>query len=179
MAADASALGRGRGLAIAGAGLLSLLAAGVGVWFAFFAAPPFHAAYRLGPLEIATPWARATPPGTTVGGGYLAVRNTGAESDRLLGGTAAIAPRLDMHTMIHRGSIMEMRAAPTGLEVPPGGVLTLDPHGGHIMFVGLTVPLKEGDKVPVRLSFEKAGTIDVEFVVAGIAADGPEDTGKR
>jgi len=34
-----------------------------------------------GNLEIEHPWARATPPGASVGGGFATVRNAGVEHD--------------------------------------------------------------------------------------------------
>lgn len=162
--------GRRRVLLAIGAALLALAAAGA-AWLAFFSGPPFVVAYRQGPLEIATPWARATPTGATIGGGYLAVRTAGRDGDRLLGAASPLATRIDLHTMVHRGTVMEMRPAPGGFAVAPGEVLTLDPHGAHLMFVGLAAPLKEGDRIPVTLSFERAGSVAVDFLVAGIAAD--------
>ena len=58
------------------------------------------------------------------------------------------------------GNVMRMRA--TGaLPVPAGGTLTLAPGGYHVMLLDLKRPLVAGDKVPLRLTFEKAGTIEV------------------
>ena len=41
----------------------------------------------IGSLKISAPWARATPKGASVGGGYMKITNTGTEPDRLVGGT--------------------------------------------------------------------------------------------
>jgi copper(I)-binding protein len=38
------------------------------------------------------------------------------------------------------------------------------------MFMDLKAPLKEGDKVPVTLKFEKAGEMKAEFQVGGLGA---------
>ena len=40
--------------------------------------------YKLGALEIAHPWARATPPSAPAGGGFLKITNTGTTPDRLV-----------------------------------------------------------------------------------------------
>ena len=43
--------------------------------------------YKAGSLEIKHPWARATPKGATVAGGYMKIINTGTAPDRLVGGS--------------------------------------------------------------------------------------------
>ena len=60
-----------------------------------------------------------------------------------------------------------------GLEIPPGGTVTLAPGGFHLMMMGLKGPLKQGTNVPVTLVFEKAGKIDVQLSVAGLGATQP------
>ena len=42
--------------------------------------------YKLGALEIEQPWSRALPKGATVAAGYVKIKNTGTEPDRLVGG---------------------------------------------------------------------------------------------
>jgi copper(I)-binding protein len=41
------------------------------------------------------------------------------------------------------------------------------------MFVDLKNPLKQGDKVPVTLQFEKAGKVQVSLDVQGVGAQAP------
>ena len=126
----------------------------------------------VGQLVIHRPWARATPGGAQVGGGYLTVENKGTSPDRLMGGTFAASNAFALHSMSMDGGIMRMR--PTGpLEIPAGRSVTLDPSGIHIMFEGLTRGLKKGEAVPGTLVFERAGTVPVEFEVEGIGAKGP------
>ncbi len=126
----------------------------------------------VGALVIRHPWARATPGGAEVGGGYLTVDNRGTAPDRLMGGTFAASNGFSLHSMTMDGGVMRMR--PTGpLEVPAGGSISLDPAGRHIMFTGLKRGLKRGETVPGTLVFEHAGTVAVEFDVAGIGAKGP------
>ncbi len=120
--------------------------------------------YKQGALEIQHPWARPTLAGQSVGGGYLAIRNTGSVADRLLGATTAGAATVELHEMRMDGDVMRMREI-KALELPAGKVITLAPGGLHLMLTGLTVPLKLGDKLPVRLRFEKAGEVDVVFHV--------------
>ncbi len=125
-----------------------------------------------GPIVVHQPWARATPGGAEVGGGYLTVENKGSSPDRLMGGSFAASTAFTLHTMTMDGGVMRMR--PTGpLEIPPGRSVTLDPSGIHIMFEGLKRGLKQGEAIPGTLVFEHAGAVPVAFEVEGIGAKGP------
>lgn len=133
--------------------------------------------YKLGDLDIEHPHARATPPHAPTGAGYLTITNTGSEPDRLIGGTADFAGDVQIHEMSMDGDVMRMREVEGGLEIPPGGELTLEPGGNHIMFIHLGEPLRAGERRKVTLEFERAGTIEVEFSVEDMAAGGSMDGG--
>ncbi|WP_083649313.1 copper chaperone PCu(A)C [Salaquimonas pukyongi] len=128
--------------------------------------------YKLGPLEIDHPHARATMPGAPVSGGYLVIRNTGTEADRLIGGSAEFAGKTEIHQMKMENDIMKMREVEGGLEIPAGGEVILKPGGYHVMFMKLGEQLKEGEKRKVTLNFEKAGKIEVEFNVEVVKPGG-------
>lgn len=137
---------------------------------ALLAVPALAHDYTAGALKIGHPWARATPKGAPVGGGYLTITNTGSEPDRLIGGSSPVAKEFEVHEMSMDHGVMKMRPVDGGLEIPPGKTVTLKPGGLHAMFVGLNQPLKQGDKVPATLEFAKAGKVQVEFLVEGMGA---------
>ena len=145
---------------------------------AFFALATICAGYaaaqqvKVGDLILDHAWTRATPGGAKVGGGYLTIENKGATSDKLIGGSSAIAGRVEVHEMVMNNGIMKMRPLTGGLTIPPGKSVTLAPGGYHVMLMELKSPLKSGDKVPVTLTFEKAGEAKVTFDVQGIGATG-------
>jgi len=120
--------------------------------------------YEKGELQIRHPWARATPPGTTVGVGYFEIRNTGKEPDRLLSATSPAARQVEMHVSEHAGEVAKMRQL-RAFEVPARERLTLEPNGAHLMLVDLVQPLKKGERFAMKLRFERAGEIDIEFEV--------------
>jgi hypothetical protein len=136
----------------------------------FLAGPAFAHDYTAGSLKIGHPWARATPKGAPVGGGYLSVTNSGTEPDRLVGGSTPISRKFEVHQMSMDHGVMKMRPLGNGLEIPPGKTITLSPGGLHVMFVDLNQPLKQGDKIPATLEFAKAGKVQVEFAVEGMGA---------
>ncbi len=144
--------------------LLALLA------LLLIASPAIAHDYKLGALEISHPWARATPPTAPTGGGYLSVKNTGTTPDRLISASSPAAGTVEVHEMKMEGSVMRMRELAGGLEIKPGETVTLAPGGMHLMMMGLKAPLKQGEKVPLTLVFEKAGKIDVELAVVAMGA---------
>jgi periplasmic copper chaperone A len=133
--------------------------------------------FTLGPLKIGHPWARATPAGAKVAGGYLTVHNTGSEPDRLLGGTVEIASRVEVHEMSVTDGIMRMRELPRGLVIAPGQKLELKPGSYHLMWLELLRPPKQGDRVKGVLRFERAGEIAVEFQIDAVGASGAGHSG--
>ena len=126
--------------------------------------------YKVGALVIEAPWTRATPGGARVGGAYLKITNTGAQPDRLIGGSLPIAGAVEVHEMSMIDGVMRMRKLAKGLEIKPGQTLELKPGGYHIMFMGLRDSLKQDQPVKGTLQFEKAGSVEVEYRVAPIGA---------
>jgi hypothetical protein len=134
------------------------------------ASPAFAHDYKLGALEIGHPWARATPPTAPTGGGYLSIKNTGTEPDRLVSASSPAAETVQVHEMKMEGNVMRMRPLEGPLEIKPGETVTLAPGGLHMMMMGLKAPFKQGERVPLTLVFEKAGKIDVELHVEAMGA---------
>jgi copper(I)-binding protein len=128
------------------------------------------ASYRVGDLIVQAPWARATPAGAKVGGAYLKITNNGTQSDRLVGGSLAGAREVEVHEMSMSNNVMKMRHLKDGLEIKPGQTVELKPGGYHLMLTGLSDALKQGQKLKGSLTFEKAGTVEIEYAVAPIGA---------
>ncbi len=132
--------------------------------------------YNVGALKIDHPWARATPGAITTGAAYLTVTAQGQEPDRLIAVETPRAAKAELHTMILDGDIMKMRQV-SAIEINPGEPTVLKPGGLHIMLVGLKAPLREKDRFPMTLTFEKAGKIEVQIAVESAGArDAGHDT---
>ena len=138
-------------------------------------APAFAQDARKGSITVSKPWSRATAPRATVGAGFLTIHNTGTQPDRLLSATSPRAAKVEIHTMSLEDGIMRMRPLADGVEIPARGDATLAPGGNHIMLIGLKAPLKAGERVPATLRFARAGTVKVQFLVAGAGAAEPAD----
>ena len=112
-------------------------------------------------------WARATMPGQKVSGAYMQIRSD--VDARLVGVSSPAVPRVEVHEMKMDGDVMRMREV-SAVEVPAGKSVELKPGGLHIMLMGLKAPLKQGDKFPLKLKFEKAGEVTVTVNVEGPGA---------
>lgn len=126
-----------------------------------------------GDVTVIQAWSRATPKGAKVAGGYVTIENRGGEPDRLLTASSTAAAKVEIHQMALQDGIMTMRPLDDGLIIPPDAAVTLEPGGDHIMFVGLKAPFEEGQRVPVSLTFERAGRIETTFEVGPVGAKGP------
>src|ERR1700730_4866353 len=129
-------------------------------------------------LVITQGWSRATPGGAKIAGGYLTIQNMGSAPDRLIGGSSDIAGKVEVHEMAMNNGVMTMRPLEKGLAIEPGKTVKLAPGGYHLMMMDLKGPLKQGDKLPVTLEFEKAGKVTVSLDVQGVGAQGPAGAGK-
>ena len=128
--------------------------------------------YKIGSLEIMTPWSRATPKGAATAIGYMTIKNTGTAPDRLVGGSADFANGFELHSMVMEGGVSKMRDL-NGVDIAPGQTIEFKPGGSHVMFVGLKHPLTEGGHVKGTLVFEHAGAVQIEYDVEGIGAQQP------
>ena len=123
-------------------------------------------------VEIDKAWARATAPGAPVAGGYMTIRNKNTAADRLIGASSAAAARVELHVHIKEGEVIKMRQV-AAYDVPASGTFELKPGAAHLMFLQIARPFKEGDKIPVKLRFEKAGEVNVEFTVGRLGDTAP------
>jgi copper(I)-binding protein len=152
---------------------VSLILTCAAVLSALLVAPVRAEDVKAGDLVISQAWSRATPNGAKIAGGYLAIENKGTLPDRLVGGAAEIAGKLEIHEMAMNNGVMTMRPLDKGLVIEPGKTVKLAPGGYHLMIMDLKGPLKQGDKVPLTLEFEKAGKATLSLEVQGVGAQAP------
>jgi copper(I)-binding protein len=126
--------------------------------------------YKVGTLEIDNPWSRAVPKGAKVAVGYMTIKNTGTEPDRLVSGSTPVAGKLEIHEMTMDKGVMKMRPLAAGLEIKPGETVELKPESFHLMLTNLKQPIEKGKPFAASLVFEKAGPVDVEFAVEAVGA---------
>lgn len=153
--------------------LLSLLVLSTSI--AVLASPASAGDAAVGSIAVKQAWTRVTPPSAKVAGGFMTITNNGKETDRLIGGSAAIAGRLEVHEMAMDGGVMKMREVAGGLEIKPGQSVVLKPGSYHVMFMDLKSEPVAGTPVTGTLKFEKAGSVDIAYDVAPLGAKSLDD----
>lgn len=119
------------------------------------------------PVKVEKAWARATPPRAEVGAVYMTL--TAASPDRLVSVSTPAAAKAEVHEMGMENGVMRMRETP-GLMLPAGEPVVLGPGGYHVMLTGLKAPLKQGQTIPLHLTFATAPAVDVVATVQGPGA---------
>ena len=103
---------------------------------------------------------------------FFVIENHQLEDDRLIGAASDVAQKVELHT--HKQSadgVMQMVAVPEGFPVPAEGEHALARGGDHVMLMGLTRDLKDGDTFTLTLTFERAGVVEVEVPVDNARKD--------
>ena len=139
----------------------------------------FASEVTLGNLKIAAAYVRAMVPGAEVGGGYLTITNTGSTDDRLMAASSSRAVKVEVHEMKMNNDVMVMRQHENGLALPAGKTVELKPGSYHLMFMDVIDPFKQGETIRARLTFEKAGAIDVDFPVGSAVASKADNGGEH
>jgi copper(I)-binding protein len=122
-------------------------------------------------IEVRDPYARSAS--AMAGAAFMVLANTGAEDDRLIAAATDAAQRVELHTHIEDGDgVMRMVEVEDGIEVPAGGETMLQRGGLHVMMMGLTRPLNQGDQIELTLTFEKAGDVTLTLPVDNERMDG-------
>ena len=116
----------------------------------------------VGDLKISN--ARIGEPAGPNTGMFLSITNDGDTADRLVAVTTGISPEVQLHETVTDGDRTSMQELPSGIDVPAGTTTVLEPGGLHAMFMKVE-PLTADEQVPVTLSFDKAGDVEVEVPV--------------
>jgi len=121
--------------------------------------------------EIEIGNATLRPPVVAGGNGaaFFTITNHGP-ADRLIAAAAPGARLVELHTHVRDGDVLRMRKV-DAIAVPEQGRAELKPGGDHVMLFGLdpaaTAP---GSRLPLTLTFERAGTILIEVPVEALPA---------
>ena len=135
-------------------------------------------AASVGDLEIHHAWARAGARTAKAGAAFLSVVSMSGEADRLVSASSAAAEIVELHTHLNDNGVMRMRQV-EAIDIPAGEEVHLAPGGFHIMLIGLTRQLVEGESLDIELVFERAGPVELTVPVMGIGHRGPTHDGKH
>lgn len=109
--------------------------------------------------------------GGSTSAAYMTLRNSGDTSDALVAASTDAAETVELHTVIEEGGVMKMRPVPQ-IDIPAAGEQQLRPGGYHVMLIGITRDLNEGDTVHLTLTLEKGGALELAVPVRMMPPEG-------
>ncbi len=116
------------------------------------------------------PFVRMVPPGMTVSGAFMVLKNADSKDHKLVKAESPVAQAVELHTHTNEGGVMKMRPI-KDIEIKTKGEAVLKPGGLHVMLIGLKQELKEGDSVAITLTFEDGSSKKVEAPVRKIQTE--------
>lgn len=118
------------------------------------------------PITVQDAYARANGAAGGAGAVFLTLQNTGPTDDRLLGVSTDAARMAELHSHSQTADgVMVMGRIEGGIALPAGGTHALARGGDHVMLMGLTRTLAQGDSLTVTLTFQTAGAITLAVPV--------------
>ncbi len=115
-------------------------------------------------VSVQDPYIRLAPPNAPATGAFMVIRNGGSQDVRLVKAENPLSRVTELHTHLNEGGVMKMRPV-AGVDIKAGGEAVLKPGGLHVMLIDLKAPMKEGDVVPITLSFGDGSSKQVEAKV--------------
>ncbi|HLQ17393.1 MAG TPA: copper chaperone PCu(A)C [Tabrizicola sp.] len=129
------------------------------------AAPLWAHEIVAGDIEIIHPHIPQPAATAKTAGGYMAIVNNGTTPDRLVAIETDIAAKAEIHeSKVDADGVGTMDKV-DALEIPAGETVSLERGGYHVMLMGLKAKLTEGEMHKAVLVFEKAGRVEVEFMI--------------
>jgi len=95
---------------------------------------------------------------------YFVIVNDGNQKDTLVGVSSEIAASAELHETRVEKDVAKMTSL-TRLDIPAHGRVVFAPGGYHVMLIGVTQNLNEGDTINVTLYFEKSGAVALKVPV--------------
>lgn len=116
-------------------------------------------------IHVHDAYARAAGIGKS-GAVFFMMHNMTEADDRLIDVRADVAKKVELHTHKDLGDgVMKMLHVPEGFTLAAGEMHELARGGDHVMLMGLTRELANGDTFPLTLVFEKSGELVIDVAV--------------
>lgn len=115
-------------------------------------------------VMVIDPYVRLAPPNAPATGAFMVIKNNGDKPAILLKADNPVSRVTELHTHLNDGGVMKMRPVPL-IEIKPKEEAVLKPGGLHVMLIDLKAPMKEGDLVPITLTFDDGSSKKVDAKV--------------
>lgn len=126
-------------------------------------------------ISVQDPYVRLAPPSAPATGAFMVIRNGGSADVKVVKADNPASRVTELHNHINEGGVMKMRPVPD-IAIKAGGEAVLKPGSLHIMMIDLKEAMKEGDVVPITLTFDDGSTKQVD---AKVVRPAPVDHSKH
>lgn len=124
-------------------------------------------------VTVHEPYVRLAPPNAPATGAFMVIKNNGDKDVKVLKADNPASKVTELHTHLNEGGVMKMRPV-AAIDIKAKGEAILQPGGLHVMLINMNAPLKEGDSVPITLTFDDGSSKKVDAkVVRPVAAGMP------
>lgn len=123
---------------------------------------------RLATVQVANPWAQPVDAAGTAVAVYMTITDFCTRPEKLL----AVAATLPRKASLHTSRVVDNTLSMTPLASVPincAGPTSLKPMGAHVMVTGIEKPLEIGDRIPLTLTFDQSGDVNVVAEVTTLA----------
>ena len=122
----------------------------------------------MGDMTPTSAMSGTTMPGMTASeatsAAYFVIVNDGDAADALVGASADVAGTVELHETRVVNDVAQM-APVARVEIPAHGRVEFKPGGYHVMLMGLTHDLMQGETLKLTLQFEKSGAVTLDVPV--------------
>ena len=124
-------------------------------------------------VTVVEPYVRLAPPNAPATAAFMVIKNAGDKDVKVVKADNPASKATELHTHLNENGVMKMRPV-AAIEIKSKGEATLKPGGLHVMLINLNAPMKEGDVVPITLTFDDGSSKKVDAkVVKPMAAGMP------
>ncbi len=114
-------------------------------------------------IHVHDAYARLGPASGAV---FFLIHNNTDSDIRIVGARSELAKKAELHTHIEDANgVMKMAKIEGGVPLAAGEMHAFERGGDHVMLMGLTAGLKDGDMIPLTLIFEDGAEIQLDVPV--------------
>ena len=122
-------------------------------------------------VTVDEPYVRLAPPNAPATGAFMVIKNAGDKDVKVVKADNPASKVTELHTHLNENGVMKMRPV-AAIDVKSKGEAVLKPGGLHVMMINLNAPMKEGDVVPITLTFDDGSSKKVDAKVMKPVAAG-------
>lgn len=119
-------------------------------------------------ITVINPWIREAPPGMTVLGGYLSLKNNSDSLVSIVGSSSSYFKKVEIHkTEVSTNGVSRM-VQKERVKIPQRGIQVFEPGGLHLMMMQPIRTLTAEDVVDVTFKLENGNEIKFMAIVKGL-----------